>query len=329
VPSQSAVGAGSASFAAVPGSASSSGGGFMNVPVPDAPGTFASYDTAALGTDTDIVGIPRLTVRLDAPTFAGTQGADPAGKLVVFAKLLDVAPDGSTTLPRNQLSATRVADVTKPVQIELPGIVYRFAKGHHMRLVLGTSNSTNRTNTVGGPVSVVTSRDAPGTLSLPDVAAAGAKVGTLAGRCLSARSPIGPRNIGRVRINYTRNRLLKVPVLPERRSSRAFRYCVKGRSGTVHAVFSSRSARKGRVLLVTTTARGHGNRNVRVGSSARRFRHAYSRRRAFGRGIFRASPRSPRLIGVRRGKVRYIAVANRRVLKTRRTLRRYLRLAGL
>src|SRR3954452_13366551 len=284
VPSQGSVGAGSASFAAAPGSPSGSGGGFMNVPVPDAPGTSAAYDTPPLAGDSEIIGIPRLTVRLDAPAFPQTQGADPATKLVVFAKLLDVAPDGSTPLPRNQLSATRVADVTKPVQIELPGIVYRFAKGHRMRLVIGTSNSTNRTNTAGGPVSVVTSRDAPGTLSLPTVAA-GTKVGTVAGRCLSARSPIGPRNIGRVRIGYTRNRLLKVPVLPERRTSRAFRYCVKGRSGTVHAVFSSRSARKGKVLLVTTTARGHGNRNGPGGSSAPRFRHAFSARGAVGRGI--------------------------------------------
>ena len=63
----------------------------------------------------------------------------------------------------------------------------------------------------GSGMLVVTSRDAPGTLRVPDVAAAGAKVGTLAGRCRSARSPIGPRNIGRVRTGYSRHRLRKLP----------------------------------------------------------------------------------------------------------------------
>ncbi len=96
------------------------------------------------------------------------------------------------------------------------------------------------------------------------------------------------------------------------------------------AVFSSRS-RRGRVRLVTTTARGHGNRRVRVGSSSRRFLAAYPRARRIGRGLYRANPRSPRLFGIRRGRVRFIAVADRRLLRPgkRRALRRYLAYAGL
>jgi predicted acyl esterase len=325
VPSRGSVAGGSASFAAAPG-ASGSGGGFTEVPAPDAPGTTATYETGPLAGNVDIVGIPRLTVKLDAPVFAATQGQDPASKLVLFAKLLDVDASGKTTLPRNQLSAVRVGDVTKPVEIQLPGIVHRFAKGHRMRLVVGTSNSTNHGNNVAGTVSIVTSAAAPGTLTLPK---AGSNVGTLPGRCLASRSPIGPRNIGRVRIGYTRKRLLRLPVQPVRRSSRAYRYCVKGRSGAVTAVFSSRSSRRGRVVLVTTTAHGHGNRNVRVRSRARAFRRAYSRRRAIGRGLFRVSPRSPRLVGIRRGRVRFIAVANKRLMRHRRELRRDLRRAGL
>jgi BNR repeat protein len=147
-------------------------------------------------------------------------------------------------------------------------------------------------------------------------------------RCLSRRSPIGPRNIGRIRLRYTRRRLLRLPVKPLRRTRRSYRYCVKGGSGRLSAVFSSRSAR-GRVRLVTTSARGHGNRRVRVRSPAASFRRAYPNRRRIGRGLYRAEPRSPRIFGLRRGRVRFIAVADRRLLRSRRLLRRYLRLAGV
>ena len=147
-------------------------------------------------------------------------------------------------------------------------------------------------------------------------------------RCLARQSPIGARNIGRIRLGYSRARLLRrVPVRPARRRH-VYRYCVEGRSGKVTAVFSKPS-RRGRVELVTTTARGHGNRRVRVRSRAAAFRRAYPRRRRIGRGLYRAGPGSPRLIGLRRGRVRFIAVAGRRLLRDRAGLRVALRRAGL
>jgi alpha-glucosidase (family GH31 glycosyl hydrolase) len=143
--------------------------------------------------------------------------------------------------------------------------------------------------------------------------------------CLARRSPIGPRNIGRVRIGFTRRRLLRLRVGPIRRTRRSFRYCVKRSRGRVTAVFG----RRGRVVLVTTTAPAHGNRGVRPGAPAARLRAAYPRRRGIGRGLVRSWPRSPRLVGVRRGRVRFVAVAGRGLLRTPRALRRHLRLAGL
>src|SRR3954447_20837906 len=89
LPTKASVRPGSASFAAVPG-ATGSGGSFTQVPGADAPGTFAAYDTGPLSQDLDIVGIPKLTVKLDAPVFAQSQSQDPGAKLVLFAKLLDV-----------------------------------------------------------------------------------------------------------------------------------------------------------------------------------------------------------------------------------------------
>jgi hypothetical protein len=144
-------------------------------------------------------------------------------------------------------------------------------------------------------------------------------------RCLARRAPIGPRNIGRVRLGFSRRRLLRLRVKPVRKTRRSYRYCVKRSSGRVSAVFS----RRGRVALIATTARSHGNRGVRPGASARALRRAYARRQAVGRGLYRANRSSPRLIGIRKGRVRFVAVANQGLLRSRRALRRYLRHALL
>jgi len=172
------VAAGRAPMAAVPAVAASGGGGFAPVPQGDGPGTSVAFQTAPLDRDVDVAGIPALDVRVDAPTFAGTQGADPAGRLVLVAKLVDVAPDGSETLPRDLVSAVRVADVTEPVRIELPGIVHRFAKGHRMRLVVATGSATYAGNRAGGPVTITTDPAAPGMLTVPRLGAPAGPAGS-------------------------------------------------------------------------------------------------------------------------------------------------------
>jgi hypothetical protein len=99
---------------------------------------------------------------------------------------------------------------------------------------------------------------------------------------------------------------------------------VKGGKGTVTAAFT----KGGRVALVSTTAPRHGNRRIHPGTRTGALRRAYPHRRALGRTLVRAGPHSPRLLGIRRGKVRYIAVASRRTIARRRALRVYLRYAG-
>ena len=145
--------------------------------------------------------------------------------------------------------------------------------------------------------------------------------------CLSRRSPIGPRNIGRIRVGFTRSRIAR-RIGPSRRGRLVTRWCVKRSRRFVSAVFGSRSARA-RARLVVTTAAGHGNRRVRPGSSVRRLRRAYPRLRRVTRGVFRANPSSPRLVGVRRRRVRFIAVVDRRLLRSPRSIRRSLSRAGL
>src|SRR4029078_1768243 len=81
---------------------------------------------APLARSAAVVGSPRLTLHLQAPTAATTAPAGPAGKLILFAKIYDVAPDGTQKLQNRLISPVRVADVTKPVGVTLPGGVQQF-----------------------------------------------------------------------------------------------------------------------------------------------------------------------------------------------------------
>jgi hypothetical protein len=85
----------------------------------------------------------------------------------LFAKLYDVAPNGSATLNRNQISAARITDPTQPVTIELPGLVHRYKAGHRLRLTLSTSSVTFRSSLGGGPVTILTDPANPGVLTIP------------------------------------------------------------------------------------------------------------------------------------------------------------------
>lgn len=62
---------------------------------------------------------------------------------------------------------------------------------------------------------------------------------------------------------------------------------------------------------------------------ARRLRRFPNRVRV-GRGLYRLGKRDRRLVGIRKGKVRFVAVASRRVLakRSRKALRTYVRRAG-
>src|SRR4051812_37282030 len=89
-------------------------------------------------------------------------------------------------------------------------------------------------------------------------------LGNCARSCLARRAPIGTRNVGRVRLGRTRRTLARLPGL-SRRTRHSLRFCVKGGVGSVRAAFS----RRGRALLVATTAPGHRRRRIHRGSRAR------------------------------------------------------------
>ena len=148
--------------------------------------------------------------------------------------------------------------------------------------------------------------------------------GVPATRCQAAAARVTRTGIGPLRLGRTSSALLARAGQPARRG-RAWTWCVsargKQRTGSVTAVLT----RAGRVSTVASTASGHRVLRVKPGAEARRAR---ARTKPFGRGV-----RARRLaggrrvaVGIRRGRVRWVAVTTAR---GRADLRRELRLAGL
>jgi hypothetical protein len=99
--------------------------------------------------------------------------------------------------------------------------------------------------------------------------------------------------------------------------------CVRG-GGRVVAVWSPR----GRLRLIASTAPRHAARRVRPGSPLAAARRRFPGLRRLGSGVYAHRPTRVAL-GVRSGRVRYLALADRALLRSPRLLRAYLRRARL
>jgi ABC-2 type transport system ATP-binding protein len=100
------------------------------------PGQFAAFQSEPLDEAVEVVGASTIDLAVAAP----------GGSATLFAKLYDVAPDGTATLPAGlvaPLSLTGLsADPAAPTQVSvtLPGIVHRFEAGHTMRVVVSSTD---------------------------------------------------------------------------------------------------------------------------------------------------------------------------------------------
>ncbi len=176
VPTAAEVRDGSRSFASVvPGGGPSSYSevpvAAQEQPVSDAPGTFAQFTTEPLTADLDLAGVPAVTVTLASTGAEAASPAGPAGQLVLFAKLYDLAPDGTIVLQHRLVAPSRIAAFDEPVRLELPGVVQRIPAGHRLAVVLAASDSGHRGNTFAADVTVSTSAASPGVLELPVLSA--------------------------------------------------------------------------------------------------------------------------------------------------------------
>ncbi|MFN2537453.1 MAG: ATP-binding cassette domain-containing protein [Mycobacteriales bacterium] len=94
----------------------------------DVPGQSASWETPVLRSTREIVGAGTLRVHVESTT----------GTAVLFAKVLDVSPEGNARLPNGQVAPVRVrsGDVT----ITLPALAHVVPAGHRIRVTLASTD---------------------------------------------------------------------------------------------------------------------------------------------------------------------------------------------
>jgi ABC-2 type transport system ATP-binding protein len=129
------------------------------------PGQHADFYSAPLRSTVDVIGAPRVRLRVASPT----------GEAVLFVKLYDVDPKSGATLPDGLVAPvhltglpTSIADA-RPVTVQLPGIVHQFQSGHLLGVTVATSDQgyltpaapTVYTVAVDGGVTLPTVRGAP------------------------------------------------------------------------------------------------------------------------------------------------------------------------
>ena len=137
----------------------------------DAPGTFVAFTSDPLSAPADVVGSPKVTLRAehaDAP--ATPRSADPSGQLVLFAKIYDIAPDGSKVLKNRMVAPLRVhghqqagdaAAARASCTASRPGTGSRWRSRRATAAYAG--------NTLPQPVTIMTGPNSGSTLGLPVV----------------------------------------------------------------------------------------------------------------------------------------------------------------
>ena len=141
-------------------------------------------------------------------------------------------------------------------------------------------------------------------------------------RCMRTSLRVRPSGIGFVRVGADWARLLRSARTSQTR--RSLRFCVgRPRNQAVAAAHGENRT----VRLITTRARGHHARDIGPGSRVALMKRHFRRTRPLGAGLFRASPDSRIVFGTRGGRVRFVAVADRRLIANRAKLRAFLRYA--
>jgi ABC-2 type transport system ATP-binding protein len=107
----------------------------------DIPGEYAEFDSQPVSGQLLIAGASTVQLRVSS-----VPGQPSAGQAVLFAKLYDVAPNGTRTLPGAGVAPIRItglpADGTpKTVTVTLPGVVQPVQSGHFLQLVVSTTDS--------------------------------------------------------------------------------------------------------------------------------------------------------------------------------------------
>lgn len=169
----------------------------------------------------------------------------------------------------------------------------------------------------------------PPSVAAPGAADAGSPAARRprARRCLPRRVRVGRRSLAGVALRARGGQVARRVGSPLRRRLGTWRWCVRG-GGKAIAVFS----RNGGALFAASTARGHRRGAARPGISLRTLKRIFRRaglRRVRGQVyVVRRGSSRGLVLGVRGRRVRYIAVADRVLLRSPRLLLRFHRRAG-
>ncbi|MGC4935975.1 CocE/NonD family hydrolase [Gordonia sp. DT30] len=139
--------------------------GLINVPENDIPGTFAQWSSPALTSSLDVVGSPKVTLRVRTTVGANVPAVQ---QLVLFYRVEDVDASGHATTVGNLVAPARIADPTKPFTVTMPAFAHRFDPGHRLRLVISGGSTNYRGGQSALPVAI--SAGAGQTVTLPVVA---------------------------------------------------------------------------------------------------------------------------------------------------------------
>jgi len=145
-------------------------GSVFKLPLPelDLTGTAAQWTSSALKSKIDVVGSPKVTLKVSAPIAAAAQTAGPVAQLVLFLRLQDVAPDGKASDIRMLTAPVRVPDANAAFTTTMPAFVHRFAAGHKVRLVVAGGSLNYRGGLTPQVVSIPVGSSSQ-VLSLPAV----------------------------------------------------------------------------------------------------------------------------------------------------------------
>ncbi|MBY4131402.1 alpha/beta fold hydrolase [Rhodococcus fascians] len=138
----------------------------------DLPGQSATFTSDPVDSSVTITGAPRVNLRVASL-------ASP-GQSVLFAKLYDVAPNGTRTLPGGAVSAIRLPDTEGidpvDVTVALPGISYTVPQGHRLELSISTTDQAYAVPLEPAQFSVAMTDDAIALPTVPAVASANSTV---------------------------------------------------------------------------------------------------------------------------------------------------------
>jgi hypothetical protein len=157
----------------------------------------------------------------------------------------------------------------------------------------------------------------------PESAVLGSKKGR---SCLAARLKVGSRGVGRLKLRQKQEKLRRIAGTATVQRKLAWRYCVgDGKHGSLAVAFSPSLD----VRLILTTAPGHAAGKIHRGSTVKQMRRVYRDAKGMPHRTWFVSKSRGLVFGVRRGKIAFIAVADKRLIKDRGQLQVYMERLGI